>query len=170
MIVYVSPLHVRLNMQCDDHLGIDHTEADAVLRMLKTNVGQPVEPKFGMCFHSWAEADTFVRMFGARTVPFRLHNGGGARSKVYVCKHPNQSIFCKRCKTSEDDGEAIEGEGFRGRGGRRGGSGDKCEQSRLVKQILEAQDRGLCHAVVQVSMLMLNHVGSMLHSEYLFKL
>lgn len=140
-------------MECDESLGVDTAEGDAVLRMLKANVGLHVEPKFGMCFQSWAEADAFVRMFGARTVPFRLHNGGGKRSRVYVCKHPSRSIFCPRRMASNvdsDQGDTQKSEEIRGRGGQRGGSGQQVEESRLVQDIIRARERGLCHAVVQL--------------------
>jgi hypothetical protein len=65
--------------------------------MTKDDEASLAEPKYGMMWGSWDEADAWVRQYGARTSTLRQLEGGSKSKRTYVCSECS-SFFPKQRK------------------------------------------------------------------------
>ena len=53
-------------------------------------------PAVGMCFLEKTHGDMFVRERSAKSGPYRMYNGGGKSTTIYLCNCKEHSAFPKR--------------------------------------------------------------------------
>lgn len=139
----------------EDSLGVDGAEEDVVSFFLRNEDKEilpgvkGIQPAFGQCFPSLETADAHVRRYGARNMPYRKKDGGGAATHTYVCKHASSSAFAKR-PPQRKKGAAGASATVSNRGGLQKGIGGDVLKSQIVQEVCDGRKAGKCCGLVQI--------------------